>query len=503
MRRNVFWNLMDPPLLEMTAVSKSFGPVRALEGVDLRLHRGECLALIGENGAGKSTLMKILGGVLPADSGRIRVDGRPVAIANCHQARQLGIVVIHQEFNLVPTMTVRDNIFLGREISRFGVIDTARENRIARELFDRIGVAVDPDATCRELTVAEQQVVEIAKALSQDSRILVMDEPSATLTSREVDRLFDVIADLKRHGIGVVYVSHRLDELFEVADRVMVLRDGRLVGTHATGEVDKPKLIEMMVGRSMDQEFPPGGHRRGRCVLEVKGLARRPKVRGVSFSACAGEILGIAGLVGSGRTETARLVCGIDRPEAGGILLDGRPVAIRSPRHAIALGIGYLSEDRKGDGLVLGMNCQENFALPNMRKFSLAGWIRQALLRDRFQRHVDSLGVRLSGHSQPAAELSGGNQQKLVLAKWLETDSRVLVFDEPTRGIDVGAKYEIHQLMHRLAEAGKVIIMISSELEEVLGMSDRVLVMHEGRIKGELADPASATQADVLSMAVA
>ena len=494
---------MNPPLLEMRGIEKSFGVVRALDGVGLSLCGGECLALVGENGAGKSTLMKILGGVQAADRGEIRVDGRPVLIANCHHAQKLGIAIIYQEFNLVPGMTVRDNIFLGREISRFGVVNTTRENQIVSSLFDRIGVHIHPDALCRDLTIAEQQVVEIAKALSQDSRILVMDEPSATLTGREVDRLFDVIRDLKRQGIGIVYVSHRLDELFEIADRVTVLRDGRHIGTCDIDQVDKPKLIEMMVGRRMEQEFPQATRHRGSCVLEAENLTREPKVRGVSFRVHAGEILGIAGLVGAGRTETARLVFGADRPDAGRIFLDGRAVRVRSPRAAIALGIGYLSEDRKGDGLVLGMSCEENFSLPSLPKFSRSGWIRQSLVRRRFQQYVESLDIRLAARTQPAVELSGGNQQKLVLAKWLETDSRIVIFDEPTRGIDVGAKYEIYLLMNGLADAGKAVIMISSELEEVLGMSDRVLVMHEGRIKGELTDMSTASQADIMSMAMA
>ncbi len=282
-----------------------------------------------------------------------------------------------------------------------------------------------------------------------------------------------------------------------------VLRDGQHIGTCDIDQVDKPKLIEMMVGRRMEQEFPQATHRRGSCVLEAENLTREPKVRGVSFRVHAGEILGIAGLVGAGRTETARLVFGADRPDAGRIFLDGRAVRVRSPRAAIALGIGYLSEDRKGDGLVLGMSCEENFSLPSLTRFSRCGWICQSLVRQRFQQHVDSLDIRLAAHTQPAVELSGGNQQKLVLAKWLETDSRIVIFDEPTRGIDVGAKYEIYLLMNGLADAGKAVIMISSELEEVLGMSDRVLVMHEGRIKGELTDMSTASQADIMSMAMA
>jgi ABC-type sugar transport system ATPase subunit len=477
--------------------------VHALRGVDLRLSSGEVLALLGENGAGKSTLMKILGGAQPADAGSILLDGRPVSLRTPLEAARAGIAVIYQEFNLVPALSAVENIFLGRESTRGGFIARADERRRARALFDRLGADLDPGAPCRELSTAQQQLVEIAKALASEARLLVMDEPTAALTAHEVERLFTVIRDLQRQGLGIIYISHRLEEITAIADRVIVLRDGRNVGEQPIGAVTRRSLIEMMVGREMQNEFPPRAPSIGEGGLEVSGLRRGRAVRGVSFTARRGEIVGLAGLVGAGRTETARLIFGADAREAGEMRLDGRLLDIRSPQDAIAAGIGLLTEDRKRQGLVLPHPVLENFGLPNLDRFSRHGFVDWRREAAEFAGYVERLGIRIAGPEQPAVHLSGGNQQKVVLAKWLARHCEVLIFDEPTRGIDAGAKYEIYQLLNDLAARGKVVIMISSELPELIGVADRILVMHEGRLTGEIADARAATQEDIMHLAIA
>jgi len=492
----------DAPLLQMRGIDKSFPGVHALRGVDLTVHAGEVVALLGENGAGKSTLIKILAGAHTPDVGTISVDGVARHIANPIDAQRAGIGVIYQEFNLVPGLTARENIFLGREHSRAGFISGRDEARRARELFERIGVPVPIDVPCGRLTVAQQQIVEIAKALSLDARIIVMDEPSATLTPQEVAHLFVIIRELKSQGIGVIYISHRLDEIDAIADRVTVLRDGQHIGTRPAADVNREQLIEMMVGRKIDNEFPKHASEIGAARLVVKDLRRGEAVRGVSFEVRRGEVLGMTGLVGSGRTETARLIFGADKRDAGTITLDGKTLDIRHPRHAIRHGVCLLTEDRKSQGLVLNQSVRDNFALPNLPRFATAGWINQRHERERFAGYVDSLSIKVPHQEQLAGHLSGGNQQKVVLAKWLERDAEVIIFDEPTRGIDVGAKYEIYLLINELAQRGKAILMISSELPEVLGMSDRVLVMHEGRVTGEITDVPNATQEDIMRLAV-
>ena len=488
-------------VLEMRGIRKAYPGVLALEGVDLDLHAGEVLARVGENGAGKSTLIKVLGGAVTPDAGTIRIGGAETTGADPVAARRAGVTIIYQEFNLVPALSVRENIFLGLERSA-GFVPAGDERARARGLLDRLGLAANPDAPCRTLSVAGQQVVEIAKALAADARIIVMDEPTAALSRQEVDKLFAVIADLKRRGIGVIYVSHRLDEIEAIADRVMVMRDGRHVVTRPAKDLPRRELIELMVGRTLEQEFPPREPRVGPTRLEVRNLRREPAVRDVSFTVGRGEILGLAGLVGSGRTETARLLFGADRPDGGSLELDGRPLAIRSPRDAIRAGICLLTEDRKAQGLVLGQSVLHNFGLPNLGRFALAGWIDQPRERAAFAGHAARMRLRADAIDRPAATLSGGNQQKVVLAKWLESGAEVFIFDEPTRGVDVGAKFEIYRLMNDLAAAGKAVIMISSELPEVLGMADRIVVMHEGRIAGEIVAPRQATQADVLALAI-
>lgn len=491
------------PLLAMRGMVKSFPGVQALREVDLTLHAGEVLALVGENGAGKSTLMKLLGGADRPDAGTIAVEGRQIALQSPSDARGAGIAVIYQEFNLVPGLTAPENIFLGQEVTRAGFLDHRHERRRAAELFRRLGVEIDLDVPCGRLTTAHQQLVEIAKALVLEARILVMDEPTAALTSHETARLFDIIRDLQRDGIGIIYISHRLDEVFTVADRVMVLRDGTNVAERPIGEITRGDLIERMVGREMKDEFPGRSVPPGPKRLEVTGLCRGRAVRDVSFSVSRGEILALTGLVGAGRTETVRLIFGADPRDAGEIRLDGRLLAVRTPRDAIAAGIGLLTEDRKLQGLVLGASVRENFSLPNLARLSTSGFVQFRRERDELTRYTEHLRIRIPHQEQRVRNLSGGNQQKVVLAKWLARKCEVLIFDEPTRGVDVGAKYEIYLLMNQLAAEGKAIVMISSELPEVLGMADRILVLHEGRITGEIADARRATQAEIMELAVA
>ena len=490
------------PLLVMEGIDKSFPGVHALDHVDLTLAAGEVLALLGENGAGKSTLIKVLSGAYLPEAGGIRIAGRDAAIGNPIDAQRAGVAVIYQEFNLVAAMSVRENIFLGRERTAAGLLRHADERRRARELFGRIGVEVDGDALCRDLSVAQQQAVEIAKALSLDARIVVMDEPSATLTPQEVRRLFAIIGDLRGAGIGVIYITHRIDEIFRIADRVMVLRDGRHIDTRGVADVDRDRLIEMMVGRRLDSEFPRRDVTPGPERLLVRGLSRGRKVRDVSFSVRRGEVLCLTGLVGAGRTETARLIFGADRRESGSIELDGRPLRVRGPRDAIRSGICLLTEDRKGQGLILSQSVRENFGLPNLTQLCRFGFVRLRRERDALGGYIKALSIRPPDGEKRAGDMSGGNQQKVVLAKWLQRNCEVIIFDEPTRGIDVGAKYEIHSLINELAAAGKAIVMISSELPEVLGMSDRILVMHDGRITGEIADVPNATQEQIMELAV-
>jgi len=488
------------PLVEMRSMRKSFAGVEALKGVDLALYQGECLAICGENGAGKSTLIKLLGGVFQADRGEIAIEGKPVHIPNPHVASRLGIAIIHQEFNLVPQLTARENIVLGQEKTRFGFTDLHTEAAEARALFKRIGVDIEPEARCEDLTIAQQQAVEIAKALHIRARIIVMDEPSATLTERETQRLFEIIRELKSQGLGILYISHRVEEIFEIAERVMTLRDGEHVATEDTKHIKREKLIELMVGRKIDTEFPRRSVRRGNEVLRVENICRGDVVRNVSFSVCEGEVLGFAGLVGAGRTETVRLLFGADRPTGGVVYLDGSPLSISGPRDAIRHGICLLAEDRRAHGLIVSHSARENFGLPNLDLFGRGPFVDGKKERRHFNGHVSSLQIKLASAEQPVGTLSGGNQQKVVLAKWLERNSRIIIFDEPTRGIDVGAKYEIYLLLNKLASQGKAIIMISSELPEVLGMSDRIIVMHEGEIKGEISDVKTATQEKIMSM---
>ena len=491
-----------PPILELRGIDKSFPGVQALRAATLEVRAGEIHALVGENGAGKSTLIKVAMGALEPDRGEIRLFGERVRIRHPSDALSRGVAAIYQEFNLAPALSVRENLFLGRPDTRHGWIDVRAERARAHAILERLGADFGAEALVASLSVAQQQLVEIARALLAEARLLIMDEPTAPLTPREVERLFVILADLRGAGHGVLFISHRLDEVRRIADRVSVMRDGVTLGTWPTGELTRESLIEKMVGRPLDQEFPRRDAAPGPVLLAAEDL-RGGRVRGVSFEVRRGEVLGLAGLVGAGRTDLVRLIFGAD-PRAGGTLrLNGRPVAISSPRDAVRHGICLLTEDRKGQGLVLGLSARENFALPNLAHWTRWGWVHQRAEALAFLRYVERLAIRLAGPEQAAQHLSGGNQQKLLIARWLESDSQVIIFDEPTRGIDVGAKVEMYHLINELAARGKAIIMISSELPEILGMSDRILVMRAGRITGEIADVPAASQEQVLALAVA
>ena len=489
-------------LLELKGIEKRFPGVHALQSVDFELRSGECVALLGENGAGKSTLIKVMGGAHQADSGLVSVQGVLQSWEKPTDSLDAGVAIIYQEFNLVPGLTAAENVFLGIEPSDFGWVRKSEEKEKVREVFNRIGAEINPGALCDSLTVAEKQLVEIAKALVRDAQILVMDEPSAALTKKEVEQLYLLIDELKLRGIGVVYVSHRLEEIERVADRAIVMRDGARVGELGREELDRAKIIEMMVGRKLENEFPKEVRTPGAVRLRAKNLNRGQKVRNVSLEVRAGEILALTGLVGAGRTETVRLLFGADRADTGEVELDGRTLQLGSPSDAIEAGICLLTEDRKDQGLVLGQSIKENFGLPNLKKFSRKGWVNRSLEGQSFGEYINKLQIKVSGQRQLASQLSGGNQQKVVLAKWLERNAEILIFDEPTRGIDVGAKFEIYQWMNQLAKAGKGIIMISSELPEVLGMSDRILVMKEGQLMGELVNGPEVTQEVLMSLAI-
>ncbi len=493
--------IKSAPLLGMRGIVKSFPGVQALRGVDLCLLHGEVLALLGENGAGKSTLMKVLGGAHRADAGTVTINGRQCRFQSPQDSRKAGVAVIYQEFNLVPSLTVVENIFLGQEVTRAGFVAKKQEHQRAKTLFARLGVEIDLDATCGRLSTAQQQLVEIAKSLACDARIIVMDEPSAALTAHEVERLFTITRDLKQQGIGIIYISHRLEEVFSIADRVVVLRDGKNVGERPIARITRSEMIELMVGRELKDEFPRRTASIGSVRLDVSHLTRGQAVRDVSFGVRSGEILALTGLVGAGRTETVRLIFGADARDAGDIRLDGKSIAISSPRDAMSAGIGLLTEDRKLQGLVLGHSVRENFGLPNLSWLSRYGFVQLASEREHCGHFLENLRIQVTGQDQRAGDLSGGNQQKVVLAKWLARRCDVLMFDEPTRGIDVGAKYEIYVLMNELAAVGKAIVMISSELPEVLGMADRILVMHEGRLTGEIPDARRATQKQIMELA--
>ncbi|MEX0929213.1 MAG: sugar ABC transporter ATP-binding protein [Balneolales bacterium] len=474
-------------ILSMSHIRKEFPGVVALDDVSFRLQKGEVHILLGENGAGKSTLMKILSGAYGKDRGNIFLDGEETQILNPRHAQKLGIGIIYQEFNLNPHMTVAENIFLGREpVNRLGIIDEKKLNRTAREIIQDLGVNIDAGKKISEIGIARQQMVEVAKALSLNARILIMDEPSAPLTRNEITRLFEMIRRLAKRGVSIVYISHRMSEIYEIGDRVTVLRDGKNVGTRNIAEIDRRDLIRLMVNRDLDERYPSRTAEVGEEILRVEGLERKGVLTNINFRLHRGEILGIAGLMGSGRTELARAIYGVDPVSAGKIYVRNKLANINSPRKAIRLGMGFLTEDRKSEGLVLVLSVKENITVPSLHKYLKFGVLNFKRELETVNGYIESLSIKTPGANQMVINLSGGNQQKVVLSKWLCCQSDIFIFDEPTRGIDVGAKAEIYSLMNLLTSRGVAIIMISSELPEILGMSDRMLVMHKGSIAGEL-----------------
>lgn len=473
-------------ILEMKNINKRFYGVQALKDVNFSVNKGEVHVLIGENGAGKSTLMKILSGAYQKDSGKIYFDGTEVEVQSPTLAQSLGISIIYQEFNLISGLSIAENIYLGREpLKKSGLIDWKKLYSQTNHWLEKLNLTINPKTLVSKLSVAQQQFVEIAKALSFGAKLLVMDEPSATLTPKELERLFEIVRELKTNGVSIIYISHHLDELFEIGDRVTVLRDGENAGTDKLENLNKDKIIKMMVGRALDKTFPERNNIIGEVVLEVNHLQRGNILKDISFNLRQGEILGIAGLVGSGRTELVRALYGADNKDSVEIKLNGKTITINSPIDSIKYGIGLLPEDRKQQGLVLDQSIKYNVTLANLSHLTRKMFIDNRQEKNEVEDYIEKLAVKTPSQSIQVRNLSGGNQQKVVLAKWLFTDSDILIFDEPTRGIDVGAKFEIHSLMNELTKEGKSIIIISSELPEIIGMSDRVIVIHQGRITGE------------------
>ncbi|MFZ5753135.1 MAG: sugar ABC transporter ATP-binding protein [Bacillota bacterium] len=477
---------MPRPLLQMKGIAKSFPGVKALDDVELELQEGEVLALLGENGAGKSSLMKILSGVYQADQGMIKISDQEVKITSPKDAQYLGIATIHQELNLIPQLSVAENIFLGREFTnKFGTIDWRKMAEEAGKILAELDLNISAQALVGDLGIAEQQMVEIAKALSLKARIIIMDEPTATLTEKETNRLFKAIKRLRSEGKSIIYISHRLEEVFMFCDRLMVLRDGRYIDSRDVDKTDIEEVIQMMVGRNLEEKYPkiqgvPQGE-----TLAVKGLSIEKKLYDINFSLRAGEVLGVAGLVGSGRTELAKAIFGFLPITQGKILLEGKEVQINNPRTAIGKGIAYVPENRKEEGLILGLSVRENITLASLNALSYFwGSIKKKEEVNKVDDYISRFNIKTPHREQPIKNLSGGNQQKVVLAKWMLTKPKVLILDEPTRGIDVGAKVEIYQLINQLKQWGVAIMVISSELPEVLGVSDRIMVMSQGRVSG-------------------
>ncbi|MDX9934967.1 MAG: sugar ABC transporter ATP-binding protein [Sphaerochaetaceae bacterium] len=490
-------------ILEVKDIRKEFPGVLALDAVDLSIEPGEVRALVGENGAGKSTLIKILTGVYQPDNGTITYKGEKRTIANPLEGQKLGISVVHQELNLIEHLTIYENLFLGRplmkKVAGANLIDWKRIKKESTALLDRLNVRLDINAKIHDLSVAQKQLVEIAKALSFNCEVMVMDEPSATLTDKELEVLFTVIKDLKAAGVAIIYISHRLEEIFNIADSVTVLRDGKHIVTLPIHETNRTKLIEYMVGRELGAEYPNWKRNPEEPVLEVDHL-ESAKIKDVSFSVRKGEIFGIAGLVGAGRTELARAIMGIDKLKSGTITYRGKPSNFKDVSQAVKKGFGLVPEERKSQGLVLQMTVRENISLANIKTVEKGMFITKKLDRDTSKKYIKLLRDETPHHDQLIKNLSGGNQQKVVLAKWLNADASILIFDEPTRGIDVGAKVEIYNLLVELIKAGKSIIMISSEMPELLGMCDRIAVMHEGKLMGILSKE-EATQEKILHLA--
>jgi ribose transport system ATP-binding protein len=490
-------------ILQVKEISKSFPGVQALDKVSFDLRRGEVHALVGENGAGKSTLMKILSGVYQPDEGTILYKGKPVTFQNVNQARDAGIGIIYQELNLIPHLTVAGNIFVGREpVTPWGTLDEKRMNAEAAAILNRLDLKLDPAIVLKQLPVSKQQMVEIAKALSLNSEVLIMDEPTSALTESEIDTLFNVIHTLCDHGVAIIYISHRLDELRHIVDRISVFRDGRSISTDNYADVGLNEIINRMVGRKLENKFPPKKNKPGKePPLQIRHIIRPGVLHDISFDLFPGEILGVAGLMGAGRSELGRAIFGADPIQSGDVVMNGKKLSIHSPADAIAAGIAYLSENRKEEGLAVKMRLSVNVTMANVMEISQ----RFGILSNRqemaaAQKYVDDLAIRTPSLLQVVNNLSGGNQQKVVVAKWLFCKSKILIFDEPTRGIDVGTKYAIYELIDALAAEGRGIIVISSDLPEILGLTDRVLVLHEGRLAATRVT-ARTTQEEILTCA--
>jgi inositol transport system ATP-binding protein len=493
--------MADEPLLRMEGISKAFPGVQALDNVHLEVQPGTVHALMGENGAGKSTLMKVLIGMYTPDAGTITLGGEPVRIPDTAHALKLGISMIHQELSPVPEMTVAENIYLGREpLNRFGFIDKGRMYADTRELLAKWDIHLNPRVAMKRLSVAQTQMAEIAKAISYNARLIIMDEPTSAITEREVDHLHGMIRSLRGSGVSIIYITHKMDEVFKISDYVTVFRDGKHVATLPAGELDRQKLISLMVGRELTHMFPKENAGVGEVVMSVRGLTRKGLVKDVSFDLRRGEILGLSGLMGAGRTEVLEGIFGVVPIDAGEILINGKKVSIKSPSDAIHHGLGMLTEDRKRTGIMGVLPVRDNVTIASLSRFSHFGLLNKRQMDAAVRRERDALAIKTPSIHQLIKNLSGGNQQKVLVSRWLLTTPEILMIDEPTRGIDVGAKAEIHRLMSNLAQEGKAILMVSSELPEILGMSDRVLVMHEGRITGEFSR-AEATQEKIMNAA--
>ena len=491
---------MAEELFRMEGISKSFPGVKALDKVSFSVNKGEVHGLVGENGAGKSTLMKIMGGVYQADEGEIYIEGQKVHIDSVKKAHELGISIIFQELNLCRHLSVANNIFIGRPPSKGGFINDRQMHKETKKILDDLGINIPTHTIIANLSVAQQQMIEIAKSISYNSRILVLDEPSATLTEREIEQLFGIIRNLQKKGVGMVYISHRMEELNKICERASVLRDGQYIGTRYLKDITMNELVNMIVGRSLEDKYPKYKRKIGDIVLEAKNIKRGKKVNVDYLYVRKGEILGVAGLVGAGRTEIMRCIFGADRAETMDLWVNGKKIHVKSVIQAISHGIGYATEDRKYDGLALDLDVQYNSNMAHLKQISKFGLVNDRLGAENAEKYRKLLRTKTPSIKQICKNLSGGNQQKVVLSKWLCNDVKVLIVDEPTRGIDVGAKFEVYELFNKLSDQGVAIIMISSELPEILGMSDRVIVIHEGRISGELVT-SKTNQEEILRLA--
>ncbi|NMD37756.1 MAG: sugar ABC transporter ATP-binding protein [Christensenellaceae bacterium] len=492
---------MDKIIVRMEHIEKSFPGVKALSDVNFELKSGEVMALLGENGAGKSTLMKILSGVYTADSGKMNIFGKEYSNLNPKLAQEIGVAIIHQELNMCRHLSVAENIFLGREKTNMSILSNHEMEKVAKAILDDLQIDIKPREIVGNLPVSKQQMVEIAKALSTNAKVLIMDEPTSSLTSKEINDLFRIIHSLKDKGCGIVYISHRLEELKEIVDRVTIMRDGKFVCMNDFNSMTMDEIIANMVGREITEKFPTVKTEKGKCVLEVKNLNAGKMVREINFKLYEGEIVGFAGLMGAGRTETTRAIFGVDKKDSGEFILDGQPLKINSVKDAIKSGIVLAPEDRKKDGLCTKLSIRDNIALPNLDIIcDKAGIVNRKKETEMCNKAVNKLLIKTAGLEVDAGTLSGGNQQKVVVGKWLARDSRVVMFDEPTRGIDVAAKVEIYHLMNKLKQDGIAVMFVSSEMPEVMGIADRIIVMCDGKITGELSKE-EATQEKILSLA--